>query len=206
MGEKPKRVGLYLRVSTMDQSTDLQRDELLRHCERQNWTVTKVYEDKASGSSSRNRKMFEQLMLDCQRRHLDVVLVWKLDRLFRSLSGVVETLGQLNKWGVEFCSLTDNFSVDTNSGRLMMHLISAFSEFEVGLIRERVKAGLLAAKARGVVLGRPTKVDGPMELEIKRLRQQNLSLRQIARRLGISKTSVLRVVQNPTDSEGGENA
>jgi len=194
-----KRCGLYLRVSSSDQSTDLQRRELLDYCQRRGWVVTKIYEDKASGVSSRNRKMLEELLSDCRRRSIDTVLVWKLDRLFRSLKGMIETLAQLSEWNIEFVSITDNVSLESSQGRLMFHLISAFAEFEADLIKSRVVAGLQAAVARGVKLGRPISLTQNVKRQIIELRQQRVSVRDIARRVGVAKSSVQRVISACTD-------
>ena len=196
---KQIRCGQYLRVSTLDQSTDLQRRELHDYCQRRGWIISKIYEDKASGTSVRNRKMFEELMSDCRRRHIDVVLVWKLDRLFRSLKGMIETLAKFSEWNVEFVSLTDNVSLESSQGRLMMHLISAFAEFEADLIKSRVVAGLQAAKARGVKLGRPIKVTESVIFEVKALKAQFVSVRKIANRVGVAKSTVQRILDTCTD-------
>lgn len=191
----PKRIALYLRVSSADQRCDLQRRELTEYVsKRPGWTIAKIYEDKASGANP-NRRMLSELMNDCRRRRVDVVLVWKLDRLFRSLKGIVTTLHEWSELGVEFASLTDNLSLDTAQGRLMLHLISSFAEFERELIRSRCIAGLEAARARGVQLGRPSNLTPELEVEILNLRKQSLSFREIERRLNkiVSKATIERV-------------
>lgn len=191
----PKRIGLYVRVSTSDQRCDLQLRELREYVsKRPGWTIAKIYEDKASGANP-NRRMLSELMGDCRRRRVDVVLVWKLDRLFRSLKGIVTMLHEWSEVGVEFCSVTDQLDLTTAQGRLMLHLVSAFAEFERELIRSRCIAGLEAARARGVRLGRPSNLTPAIEVEILRLRAEGISFREIERRLDkiVSKATVERV-------------
>lgn len=190
------RCGLYVRVSTQDQSCDMQIRELTAFAQARGWEITRRYEDKASGANP-NRKMLAELMEDCRKRRLDVVCVWKLDRLFRSLKGVVVTLNELNDLGVEFVSLKDSLDLTTAQGRLMMGLIACFSEFELSLIRTRVKAGLDAARARGAKLGRP-KIAADLVAEVMRLRRSGLSIRQIEARLErkVSRGSIVRILKD----------
>lgn len=117
---------------------------------------------------------------------------WKLDRLFRYLKDLVATLQEFTELGIQFINLKDNIDPTTSSGRLMMHMIGAFAEFEGSLIRERVKAGVSNARAKGRVLGRPKTCP---RNEVIRLRSQGLSVRKIASELNISKTSAQRLSQ-----------
>lgn len=188
--EAKKRVAVYLRVSTHEQSTDLQMNDLIQFVEARGWKVFKVYEDSASGTNS-NRPALKQLLSDVKHRKVDVVLCWKLDRFFRSLKDLLVTLQELSDLGVEFVALKDAIDQTTSSGRLMTHLLAAFAEFEASLIRTRVKAGLYAAKRKGRRLGRPKQRD---DTQIHSLRAQGLSHRAIAQRLGISKGSVQKAL------------
>jgi len=187
---KPLRAALYLRVSTQDQSCELQRRELLAFAEARGWNVVEVFEDKATGTNG-NRPQLKAMLAQARARRIDLVIAWKLDRLFRSLKDLVVTLQDLSEVGVGFISLKDNIDMTTSSGRLMTHLLGAFAEFEASLIRERVRAGLAHAKAKGKRLGRPkTRNDA----QIQSLRGSKLSIREIARRLGISKGAVQRAL------------
>src|SRR5664280_3072340 len=136
----------YARVSTEDQNAELQIDALnAAGC-------FKVFTDKASGSLSHPPqldKMLEQL------RDGDVVVVWRLDRLGRSLKNLIALVEELAEKGVGFRSLTENIDTTTNGGKLVFHIFGALAEFERTLIRERTMAGLAAARARGRVGGRP---------------------------------------------------
>lgn len=181
-----RNVAIYCRVSTTDQNCDLQRNELQRYCAARGWILFAVYEDQMTGRHS-NRPEFQQLLRDARTRKIDIVLVWKLDRAFRSLKDMVVVLGELGEIGVEFVSVQDNLDLTTSTGKLMAHILGAFAEFEASLIRERVVAGLAAAKEKGIRLGRPSKVD---RVAVLQLREQGRTVRQIADELGIGIGSV----------------
>src|ERR1700687_121912 len=142
------RIG-YARVSTEDQTLDLQRDTLRQaHCER-------VYEEHASGKSL-TRPQLEGCLKAL--RPGDPLVVWRLDRLGRSLSDLLELTQELHTRGVEFESLTESIETGSPAGKLVFHLFAALAEFERNLIRERTLAGLKAARARGRKGGRPRKL------------------------------------------------
>lgn len=147
------RAALYLRCSTDGQNSDLQRNELIDFVSARRWQVHAIYEDRLSGTRD-DRPMLRTMLADVRARRVDVVICWRLDRLFRSLRHVVVTLQEFEELGVQFISLRDQLDLSTSSGRLLMHLIASFGEFEAALCRERVKAGLEAARRRGVKLGR----------------------------------------------------
>jgi DNA invertase Pin-like site-specific DNA recombinase len=184
------RVAIYVRVSTQDQSCDLQRNDLLEYATARKWEVVEVFEDKATGTNG-NRPKLKEMLRKAKERKVDLVLAWKLDRLFRSLKDLVVTLQDLSDVGVGFISLKDNIDMTTSSGRLMTHLLGAFAEFEASLIRERVRAGLEHAKAKGKRLGRPKMRD---DRRIRDLRADGLSIRAIAKQLGVSKGAVQRAL------------
>lgn len=181
-----KRVAIHVRVSTQDQSVDLQVKELTTYANARGWTIFKIYEDKATGTTG-NRPQLKQLMLDAKARKFDLVLCWKLDRFFRSLKELVTALSEFSDLGIQFVSLKDNIDLTTSGGILLMHLLGAFAEFEANLIRERVRAGVAHSKAKGVKWGRPKEIDPD---KVFRLRQQGMSLNEIAKTLGISKSGV----------------
>ena len=120
-----KRIGIYLRVSTQDQATELQRNEIQKFLDARGWTTTFIYEDKATGTNG-NRTAFKKLMADARQRKVDVVICWKLDRLFRSLKDLISTLQEFNELGIDFISLKDNIDLTTSAGRLMLRIIGAF--------------------------------------------------------------------------------
>lgn len=198
-----KRFILYLRVSTKDQSTGSQQLELENYARLRGWSY-RILEDKASGTTA-SRPMLIKVMEMARRREVDGIAVYKCDRLFRSLKQAVLTLSELVELGVEFYSHKDGIDLTTSQGRLMANLLLAFAEFEAELIRTRVKSGLQAARANGVRLGRPSKVTPVLESEILIMSRGGLSMRQIARRLKISKSSVLRVVQKLRTPKGHDD-
>jgi len=186
-------VAVYLRVSTSEQNTDLQKSDLLKYIETRGWTLFEIYEDKASGTTD-NRPNLRKLLQDTKQGKFNVLLVWKLDRLCRSLKDLVNTLSFLSEHSVEFVSYKDNVDLTTATGRLMAQIIGSFAEFEASLIKERVIAGLRNAQSKGVRLGRPKKhcdIDKIMEL-----RQQGLSIRSVAKELRLSVGMVQRAVEN----------
>lgn len=189
-----KRVAVYLRVSTQDQSTELQRRDLLAYVEARGWQIHAIYEDKATGTNDA-RPELQRMLREARERRFDVVLVWKLDRLFRSLKGLVVTLQEFSELGIEFVSLRDNIDMSTSSGRLMTHMLAAFAEFERDLIVSRVRAGLASARAKGRRLGRPTTVDRE---RVHYLRSEGRSLGDIAALLGVSKSGVHKSLAKST--------
>lgn len=176
----------YARVSTDEQDTRLQRDALERAgCER-------IYEEKASGAKA-NRPELTKL-LDHTRKG-DVIIVWRLDRLGRSLSQLIKTANLLKERGVELRSLTEQIDTTTASGRLQFHLFGTLAEFEVDLIRQRVNAGLSAARARGRLGGRKKKLkDSDIEKARVLLDSGKYSMGQVARELKVSYTTLWRVL------------
>ena len=148
-----QRVAVYARVSTRDQNCELQLRELRQYAERRGWVVAGEYVVNISGSKD-SRPHLNRLMTDAHQRKLDAVVVWKIDRFGRSLKHLVTALADLAAYGVAFVSLRDNLDLSTPAGRLMFHVVAAMAEFEHELIRERVRAGLANARAKGKRLGR----------------------------------------------------
>ncbi|MDR3606006.1 MAG: recombinase family protein [Oligoflexia bacterium] len=180
---KPKRAGIYLRVSTQDQSTDMQLADIQEFAKLRGWNVVDIYEDKATGTNAQ-RPQLKRLMQDARARKIDIIVAWKLDRFFRSLRDLVLTLEEIESLGIQFVSLKDQIDLTTPAGRLLMQIIGAMAEFEAALIQERVRAGLAEAKAKGIQLGRPSK--GVDRKQVLSLRQQGKTFRQIAELLGVS--------------------
>ncbi|MEI6080097.1 MAG: recombinase family protein [bacterium] len=190
--QKSNKVAIYVRVSTSEQSTELQLGDLNRYVEARGLDIYKVYEDKATGTNDK-RPSLKQLLEDARKRKFDVVLCWKLDRFFRSLKDLVNTLQYLTDSGVQFVSYKDNIDLSTASGRLMMQILGSFAEFEASLIKERVLAGLKNAKSKGVRLGRPRKQCHVSD--ILDLRGQGLSIAKISKELNVSHGLVQRVIE-----------
>ena len=188
-----QRIG-YARVSTDDQNLDLQRDAL-----RQAGCAT-IYEEAASGKNA-VRPELEQ----CRKalRAGDTIVVWRLDRLGRSLQDLVQIVADLEQRGVHFESLTEKIETGSASGKLQFHVFAALAEFERNLIRERTQAGLAAARARGRAGGRKPKLDEKQVREIKRLMTDpTIPVSQIAKSYKVSRATIYKVApvrqQNPT--------
>jgi len=189
------RVALYARVSTSNgqQDPEMQLRELREYADRRGWQIAEVYTDAGVSGARDSRPALNRLMSDAQKRRIDAVLVWKLDRFGRSLRHLVNALAELEALGVDFVSLRDNLDLATPSGRLMFQIIGAMAEFERSLIQERVKAGLRNAKAKGKRLGRPPVVVD--QVEVLELRNSGESWRAIAKKLGVGVGTVHRITQ-----------
>lgn len=176
-----KRIG-YARVSTDDQNLDLQRDALKQAgCEV-------IYEEAASGKSVER----VELMHCCKAlRPGDTLVVWRLDRLGRSLPDLVSIITKLEQQGIAFESVTEKIDTSSATGRLTFHVFASLAEFERNLIRERTKAGLVAARARGRVGGRRPSLDEKQVREIRALlRDPAITVSNIAQRYGVSRTTI----------------
>lgn len=141
----------YIRISTSEQNLDFQKDELTKiGCD-------KIFEDKISGSLSKAERPGLKAAIEYARAG-DVLIVWKLDRLGRSIADLINIITELNQKGIGFKTITGDIDTTTASGKLIFHIFAALAEFERELIRERTNAGLKAARARGRVGGRPSKI------------------------------------------------
>jgi DNA invertase Pin-like site-specific DNA recombinase len=178
----------YLRVSTTDQSHDPQRDELRDYCARREWKEVVEYSDTISGAKF-TRCGLDRLMADVRRGRIERVVVVKLDRLGRSLPHLAQLIGELDAHRVALIAASQGIdtSHDNPAGRLQMHVLMAVAEFERSLIRERTKAGLNAARARGAKLGRRAIVLDAMKREaLAAWKAAPTTLRDLAGRLGVS--------------------
>lgn len=186
------RAALYARVSTHDQQTlGLQAEAMAAYIKGRGWEAVRRVED--VGSGARERPGREGLLRAARRREIDVVVVWRLDRWGRSLPDLVVTLRELTELGVGFVSLTEALDLTTPTGRAMAGMLAVFAEFEREVLRERVRAGIAQARREGRPHGRPRTAARKAE-EVLRLKAERLSHSEIARRLGIGRTSVRRIV------------
>jgi putative DNA-invertase from lambdoid prophage Rac len=186
------RAGLYARVSTHDQQTlGLQTEAMSAYIKDRSWDVVKSIKDVGSGAKDRPGR--ESLLKAARRREVDVVVVWRLDRWGRSVADLMMTLGELTDLGVGFVSLTEALDLTTPTGRAMAALLAVFAEFEREILRERVRAGIAQARREGRPHGRP-RTASLRAAEIHRLRAERVSHSEIARRLGIGRTSVRRIL------------
>ena len=184
------RVARYLRCSRAEQNVHLQDDETAEMIERRGWSLVGTYKDEGVSGTRERRPDLDRLHADARKRRFDAVVVWKADRLFRSLKNMVVTLDEWSALGVGFVSATEVFDSTTPQGRLLMHLVSAFGEFERAVIVERTRAGIAAARRRGARIGRPrVRLDDD---ELQRLRAEGLSVRRIAEAMGCGSSTIQR--------------
>jgi DNA invertase Pin-like site-specific DNA recombinase len=187
-----KKVALYLRVSTNQQTCENQRLELEKYCERQGWNIVKVYEDSGFSGSKSDRPALNEMMGDAAKGRFQVVVVWKIDRLARSTADLLNILLTLKNSGVDFCSTTQAIDTTTSYGRMVMTFLGAIAGFERETIVERVRSGLERARANGVKLGRP-RVGFDVGKALQ-MRDEGLGYKQIAKALGIPRTTIYRTL------------
>ena len=194
---KPEKVGIYARVSTLDkgQDTEVQLCDLRTYADARGWKVFKEYIDVGQSGSKEQRPAFSQLMEDARKRKIDIILVWRLDRFGRSLKHLIVSLDEIKTLGVGFISFKESIDLTTSTGRLMLHLLASFAEFERELIRERVKAGVAHARSKGKRLGRRPLIDERLLGTIRDMRDKRISIRGISKELGISKSLVHKSLQ-----------
>lgn len=187
---------IYVRVSTEGQRTASQERELQLYCRQRKWKKVMPYLEKASGGRN-SRPVLEELMKAVRNGWVERLVVYKLDRLGRSLTHLALILDELNRLGVPLIASSQGIdtSDDNPAGRLQLGVLMAVAEFERGIIKERVNAGVAAAKARGVQLGRPPTLTH-RTAEIKKLKEGGLGLRAIARELKMPPSSVHKALKS----------
>jgi putative DNA-invertase from lambdoid prophage Rac len=193
------QIAIYCRVSTDDQSCDRQERDLRAFGRRANHKVVAIFRETASGADNARPERAKVLAL-ARARKIDAVLVTELTRWGRSTQDLVATLNDMHGWGVSVLALSGlSFDLSTSTGRLMTTILAGLAEFERDQIRERVKSGLAAARARGVVLGRRLgqRPSDKKASKVLKLRDEGLSYRLIGRNLGLSKNTVMTICRNP---------
>lgn len=188
------RVGIYCRVSTLDQSTDSQLLDLRRYVAERQWQIYKEYCDNGISGTKDSRPALDELIDSARKRRFDMVLVWRFDRFARSTKHLILALEEFRNLGIDFISYQENIDTSSPLGSAIFTIISAVAQLEKDIIAERVKAGLRRAKENGKKLGRPKGTALDVEM-IHRLRSEGLSLLQIAQALNTSKSSVARLLK-----------
>ena len=193
MVSKQKRCGIYVRVSTDKQTTENQRLELERLAQQRNWIVAEVFEDSGVSGAKASRPAFDRMRKDAARGKLDVILVWAIDRLGRSLAAVATCLDELQQQGVAVVILQQNVDGTTSSGRAMLGMCAVFAQFERDMLRDRIYAGLDRARAQGKRLGRPTTLTPGIERQIRAKLAKGVGMLRIGRELGVGTSTVQRI-------------
>ena len=195
--KRVKRVALYLRVSTSEQTVRNQERELRAVAERHGWEIVITFKDEGiSGAKGRDeRPGLDKLLLAVTRKEFDLVAAWSVDRIGRSLIDLVGTLQELHSKHVDLYLHQQGIDTTTPSGKAMFQMMGVFAEFERSMLRERVNAGLARAKAEGTVLGRPAEVAGDKAKvrAMKSARAAGKSVRAIAAEFGVGVGSVQRL-------------
>ena len=205
------RVGIYARVSTSDknQNVDTQLLPIRDFCKAQGWEVYREYVDHAPANDLAHRTAWRELLDDASKKKFNVVLVFKLDRGFRSVKHLHDTLSAWEMVGVGFRSLREQFDTSTALGRLLLNLLASLAEFELELIRERVKAGMDRARRQGKRIGRPRVTDRRdfkrrFGAILERLQEGEISRRKAAGELGIGYATLKRLIDaQDTGGTGG---
>jgi DNA invertase Pin-like site-specific DNA recombinase len=186
------RAAIYARVSTTDQDPDVQLRELRTFAERRGWIVAGEYVDHGVSGAKDSRPALNQLLTQVRKRKVDVVLVWALDRLGRSLKHLVTTIDEFGSLGVDLACYTQPIDTTTPAGRLTFSVLGAVAEFEREMCRSRVRAGIAKARAEGKRLGRPrTTLD--LDAAQERLARGE-SVRAVARVLGTNHVTLRRAL------------
>jgi DNA invertase Pin-like site-specific DNA recombinase len=195
------KIALYARVSTSDKDQDplTQLLPLRDFCSAQGWEVHREYVDQAPANDLAHRTQWRQLLDDAAKRKFSIVLVFTLDRAFRSVKHMHDTLAAWELVGVNFKSLREQFDTSTALGRLLLNLLASLAEFELELIRERVKAGMERARRQGKKIGRPRVIDrrgfqSRFGAILERLLKGDISRRQAAKELNIGYATLLRLL------------
>jgi DNA invertase Pin-like site-specific DNA recombinase len=204
------KIALYGRVSTSDKDQDpaTQLLPLRDFCSTQGWEVYREYVDQAPANDLAHRIQWRQLLDDAAKRRFSTVLVFKLDRAFRSVKHMHDSLAAWELVGVSFKSLREQFDTSTALGRLLLNLLASLAEFELELIRERVKAGMERARRQGKKIGRPKVTDRKgfskrFGAILERLLKGDISRRQAAKELNIGYATLKRLLDSyARDPEG----
>lgn len=191
-----KRAAIYVRVSTAEQETALQEAELREYSERRGWSFV-VYRDKGQSGAKQDRPALNSLLADLRKRKFDVLVVWALDRLARSLKQLLAISEECRSLGVDLVSLKQSVDTTLPAGRLTFQVLGAVAEFEREMLRERVRSGMAQARRAGKSVGRPAKRSFlPIEVEkMKVLRSQGASIRHLAEEFGTSQWMAARLTQ-----------
>ena len=192
-----RKIAIYTRVSTLDQTIDNQLIELRDHCSKMGWEVVKEYADEGlSGTLSRDKRpALNSLIKDAYRKRFDSVVCWDISRIGRSMKELILFLSDMKDRGIGICSVRQGFDTSTSMGEIMFQFVGILSSWERSMIRERTLAGLERAKREGKTLGRRKITNDTMTAKIIELRNDKKSIREIASEVGVSRGTVSNVLQ-----------
>ena len=198
MNNQAKRVALYARVSTADkgQNPEVQLTPLREYCKAREWSCVGEFVDVGFSGSRDKRPQLDKLLNLAKKRQVDCVCVFRLDRWGRSLKHLINSLAELQSLGVSIVSYSENLDLSTPSGKMLFHIVGAMAEFERSLIIERVKAGMVVAKLKGQQIGRTPTPPYVMKKVIDVFDSEKLSVRDIAKRTEVPRSTVFRILQD----------
>lgn len=188
------KIAVYLRVSTLEQDTEMQRQDLIRYCAFHNLEPV-FFEDKASGSKTTQRPGLKKLLEQARECHFKKVVVWKLDRFARSIRDLLNLIAELDASQVSLVSFKEHLDLSTPLGRMQMQLLGVFAEFELATMKERQRAGIALAKAQGKKRKGPPKKPTVIPRVIEIERSKGYSMPEVARRLKISRSRLYEILK-----------
>ena len=191
-----RKVAIYTRVSTLDQTVENQLIELRDHCSKMGWEIVKEYADEGlSGTLSRDKRpALNSLIKDAYRKKFDAVVCWDISRIGRSMKELVLFLSDMKDRDIGICSVRQGFDTSTSMGEIMFQFVGILSSWEREMIRERTLAGLERAKSEGKTLGRKKVINDKITSQIIELRNAKKSIRAIASKVGVSRGTVSNVL------------
>lgn len=192
--QKIVRAALYARVSTRDQSPDMQTEALRAEAGRRGWVVHDTYVDKGVSGAKDRRKELDRLMADVRDGRVQAVMVWKFDRFARSTRHLLSALDELQSRNVSFVSMSENIDTSSALGRAIFIIVAAVAELERDLIRERVQAGVDRARKRRSTWGRPRRWTPEQAERARQLREAGRSWREVAMAVGLKVRTLRRAV------------
>ena len=192
-----RKVAIYTRVSTLDQTVENQLIELRDHCSKMGWEIVKEYADKGlSGTLSRDKRpALNALIKDGYRKKFDAVVCWDISRIGRSMKELVLFLSDMKDRNIGIVSVRQGFDTSTSMGEIMFQFVGILSSWEREMIRERTLAGLDRAKREGKTLGRKKVINDEITTQIIELRNAKKSIRDIASEVGVSRGTVSNVLK-----------
>ena len=199
-----RRAVIYARVSTSDQKLDSQLDEAKAYIHRRGWLLTETYEDVGWSGAKERRPGLDKMLGAARKRHFDTLVVFRSDRLFRSVHHMTATLAEFHALGIDFVSCMEAFDTSTPNGRLLFNLCTSFAQFEREIIAERTRAGMAAARSRGTKVGRRrvrVDIEGAMGLM-----KQGLSVRAVAQSMRVGYGTLQRALVAHADESGATKA
>jgi site-specific DNA recombinase len=196
------KTAVYVRVSTeglkngREQTTDSQLVDIEAYLKSKSITDFVVYQDLGISGTKRDRPELNRMIKDCKAGKISTVVVYKLDRLARSLTNLIELVGLFQESNITFVSVKDGFDMTCASGRLLFQILGAFAEFEASVTKERVLSGLASARSKGIILGRPMKKGHSV---VKKMRDEGKTVKEIALHTGLSVKTVYKTLSRGTN-------